>query len=363
MDLAFQTVLYDGSTFLEDSLPALPRGTAVYKIFDIHGQLIVLNKTSNLSQRMERFFGQHSERVRDLDLRQITSRIEYIRTFSPFETTYALYLERRRHFPKTYRKMKTFRYFTLMKINRKQRFPRMYASREIKTGVDYFGPFVTRGQFARMKTAIERTFKLRPCLFNIRGNDPHADCLYFQMHTCSRPCNDDIDRNGYLEDVNRAIAFVQGNDEAIEQPWLSAMTSLAAETKFEEAETLRKKIEKLHRARGETKDTFPALDSFHYVIALPSETTSRLKIAIVRGGAIVAFGDHEVATLQNTLSEELTRCFDSATSQHGGAWLYDEFCLVCTFMVKSLQSVQFIPYHGVEDAVAAIEKRYQTKKR
>src|SRR5437773_1399899 len=67
--------------------------------------------------------------------------------------------------------------------------------------VDYFDPVISRGQFGRLKTTLKRTFKLQPCLYNIRGNDPHPDCLYFQMHTCSRPCNNDIDRRGYLEDV------------------------------------------------------------------------------------------------------------------------------------------------------------------
>jgi excinuclease ABC subunit C len=363
MDLEFQTVPYVGSTFLEDALPTFPKGTAVYKIFDIHGQLIVLNRTSNLSQRMARFFGEHSERVKDLDLRQITSRIEYVRTFSPFETTFALYLERRRHFPKTYRKMKTFRYFTLMKINRKQRFPRVYASRQIKSGVDYFGPFVTRGQFARMKTTLERTFKLRPCPFNIRGNDPHPDCLYFQMNTCSRPCNNDIDRSGYLSDVGAAMAFVQGNDAAIEQPWIAEMTRLAAETKFEEAEAIRKRLDRLHRARHETKDVFPAIGTFNYVIALPSVTASHLKVAVVRGGAIVAFRDFETATLRTTLTEELARCFDPEMPSPESNSLYDEFCLVCTFMVKSLLAVPLIPYTGIEETIAAVEKRIRKKKK
>lgn len=363
MDRDFQTVLYDGSTFLEDTLPSFSKGTAVYKIFDIHGQLIVLNKTSNLAQRMERFFGPHSERVKDLDLRQITSRIEYVRTFSPFETTFTLYLERRRYFPKTYRRMKTFRYFTLMKINRKQRFPRVYASRQIKAGVDYFGPFVTRGQFARTRTAIERTFKLRPCHFNIRGNDPHPDCLYFQMNTCSKPCNNDIDRRGYLSDVGAAMAFIQGHDDAIEQPWIAEMTAMAAETKFEEAEAIRKKLDRMSRSRGETKDVFPAIGTFNYVISLPSETSSHLKIAIVRAGAIVAFQDFETATLRNTLSAELVRCFDPATPPSNSEWLYDEFCLVCTFMVKSLQAVPLIPYTGVEETVAAVEKQFQKRKK
>ena len=48
--------------------------------------------------------------------------------------------------------MPTFRLFTLMKINRKQRFPRIYASREIKAGVDYFG--LVRNDFSK-KPAFE----------------------------------------------------------------------------------------------------------------------------------------------------------------------------------------------------------------
>src|SRR2546427_12033873 len=125
-----------------------------------------------------------------------------------------------------------------MKINRRQRFPRSYASREIKPGVDYFGPFLARGQFTRLKTTLERPFKLRPCLYNIRGNDPHPDCLYFQMRTCSKPCNNDIDRHSYLRDVRDAIDFIQGRDSAIEQSLTDEMNVLAADMNFERAESV-----------------------------------------------------------------------------------------------------------------------------
>src|SRR5262245_45252402 len=232
MEFDFTSIPYS------ENLPDFPKSSAVYKIFDTQGQLIVLDKTSNLSQRLERFYGPRSELLKDLDLREITSRIEFRRTWSPFETTYVLYLERRRFFPKTYRKMRTFRFFSLMKINRKQRFPRIYASRQIKAGVDYFGPFVGRGQFNRLKTVLERTFKLRPCLYNIRGNDPHPDCLYFQMHTCSRPCNNDIGRSSYLADVDSAMDFIRGRDEELTGTLLGQIESLAVEEKFEEAEVV-----------------------------------------------------------------------------------------------------------------------------
>src|SRR5438874_3801452 len=147
MEFRFETIEYD------KTLPSVSRRSGVYKIFDVRGKLIVLDKTSNLFERLERYYGERSELVRDLDLREITGRIEYVRTDSAFETLYLLYLERKNYFPKTYRKMRTFRLFTLMKINRKQRFPRIYASRQIKRGVDYFGPFVSRGQRSEEHTS------------------------------------------------------------------------------------------------------------------------------------------------------------------------------------------------------------------
>src|SRR6516162_11721899 len=101
MEFQFETIEYKGS------LPSLPKHSGVYKIFDLHGKLIVLDKSSHLFDRFERYYGERSERVRDLDLREITGRIEYIRTDSTFETLYVLYRERKRHFPKTYRKMRT----------------------------------------------------------------------------------------------------------------------------------------------------------------------------------------------------------------------------------------------------------------
>src|SRR5687767_12342993 len=109
LNLEFTSIPYATASFLTEALPGIPKGSAVYRIFDTRGQLIVLDKTSNLFQRLERYFGERSERVKDLDLREITSRIEFQRTWSPFETAYVLYLQRREHFPKTYRKMRTFR--------------------------------------------------------------------------------------------------------------------------------------------------------------------------------------------------------------------------------------------------------------
>ena len=344
-------------------LSPVPKHSGVYKIFDIHEKLIVLDKTSNLFQRFERYYGPRSETVRDLDLREITGRIEYIRTDSTFETLYVLYRERKRHFPKTYRKMRTFRLFTLMKINRKQRFPRIYASRQIKNGVDYFGPFVTRGQFSRLKTTLERTFKLRPCQYNIRGNDPHPDCLYFQMHTCSRPCNSDIDRRGYLEDVQQSISFIEGRDEEMECSLNQKMSGLAAETRFEEAEIIRRRLDKIHHARQEYKDTFFSVWSFNFLAVLPSDSTTRRKIAFIRQGAVIGFEEYEVAALGERLSSDLHRFFDGPAERDSTNSRYDEFCLTVNFIVDPLQNADLVPVRDIENLPAQLAERVLERKR
>jgi len=357
MEFRFETIEYDRS------LPALPKHSGVYKIFDIHGKLIVLDKTSNLFERFTRYYGERSERVRDLDLREITGRIQFIKTDSAFETIYILYCERKNHFPKTYRKMRTFRLFTLMKINRRQRFPRIYASREIKSGVDYFGPFIARGQFTRLKTTLERTFKLRPCLYNIRGNDPHPDCLYFQMHTCSRPCNNDIDRRAYLEDVDQAIAFIEGRDEDIGRVLVAKMNDLAAQMRFEEAEMVRRKLDKIRHARQEYKDTFLSVWNFNYIVVLASDSVLRCKIAFVRESRIVGFEQYEIGSLNERLAADLNHFFNMPVVRESNRSQYDEFCLVSNFIVDSLQSVELLPARDLEHLPQRVIERLERKRK
>jgi excinuclease UvrABC nuclease subunit len=363
MEFLFQVISYDKATFIDNSLPNIPKRSAVYKITDTRGKLIVLEKTSNLYHRLERFFGPRSEMLRDLDLREITSRIEFRPTDSTFETLYLLYSERRSLFPATYRKMRTFRLFNLMKINRKQRFPRIYATRQLKAGVDYFGPFVTRGQFNKLKTTLERTFKLRPCLYNIRGNDPHPDCMYFQMHTCSRPCNNDIDRRGYLTDVGHAIDFIQGADSKIESEMTERMNELAAETNFEGAEILRRRLEKIHKARQEVKDTFWSVWHFNAVVLVPADSVSRFKLAFVREGRIVRFEEYDVDSAFEKIQTDAERVFTEPVPALSRAWQYDEFCLVSNFLVRPLQTVDVIMLESPAEITSRVLERLQQRKR
>ena len=360
----FESIEYEETVRPEDErFQSVPRRSGVFRIFDVHDNLMILEKTHNLSQRIERFYFPEDGDARALDLRRITGRIEFCRTDSPMETLYLLYGQRRQWFPDTYRRMKTFPLFHLMKINRRQRFPRLYLSRQIKEGVDYFGPFFSRSQLERLKTTLERTFRIRPCHYNIRGNDPYPDCLYFQMRTCSKPCDNDIGRKEYLEDIDRAIAFIQGNDEKIESPLAEQMKQLAEETRFEEAERVHRQLDRLQRARKDHRETFSDVWKFNFVAVMDSDSVKRRKIAFIRAGYILGIEEHEVEGIGPTLEKAIHRHYERSMSESDQARQYDEFCLVASFMMNPVRSVQLVPVQDPARTSAIITDNLKSRKK
>ena len=79
---------------------------------------------------------------------------------------------------------------------------------------------------------------------------------------------------------------------------------------------MRRQLEKVQRARKEVKDRFPSIWGFDYLVLLPSDSTSRTKVAFVRAGSIVAFEDFETASLIDSLpAESLATLFRTAEAR------------------------------------------------
>ena len=153
-----------------------------------------------------------------------------------------------------------------------------------------------------------------------------------------------------------SISFIQGHDEQLEAKLVREINGLAAEEKFEDAEMVRRQLEKIQRARKESRDTFPSVWSFDYLVFLPSDSTSRTKVAFVRSGSIVKIEDFETATVAETLPGEVTQIFSSTPSTPNREWQYDEFCLVANYLVHPLKSVELVRV-GETDLADYLRKR------
>lgn len=332
----FTTIPIDAAQDAESIRARLPAQNGVFRIFDVHDRLILLDKTHHLAHRIERFFA-GEDVSRDLDLREITGRIEFCRTDSPFETLYLLHNERRRWFPKTYRKMKTFPLPRLLEIDPNLRFPRLEVVQRALPGRWTFGPFRSRSELEKLKSDLERTFRLRPCDYDIRGDDPYPDCIYFQMRTCSKPCNGDIDRRAYMADVRAARDFIEGREGRLLADLDTWTRELSEELRFEEAAEVRKRAERVREARRSHKATHFRIEDFHAIVLLNSGSVRKRKVAQVRGGRIERIEEHETRTMAGTLEA-------ASESETVEADRYEDFCLVSRFLFRPLESVRVFPY-------------------
>jgi excinuclease UvrABC nuclease subunit len=141
------------------------------------------------------------------------------------------------------------------------------------------------------------------------------------------------------------------------------MNDLAAETKFEEAEIVHRRLDKIRRARQEYKDIFFSVWKFDYLAILASDSVSRCKIAFIRRGQIVGFEQYEVASLTETLKMDMRRLFTAPAEKARADAVYDEFCLVSNFIVDPLQSVDLLRVANLDNVPEEVIKRVQQRKR
>ena len=73
VEFRFESIDYDVTVGKDDErFRVVPRRSGVFRIFDVHGKLMILEKTHNLWQRIERFYFPEDGDSRTLDLGRIT---------------------------------------------------------------------------------------------------------------------------------------------------------------------------------------------------------------------------------------------------------------------------------------------------
>jgi hypothetical protein len=188
------------------------------------------------------------------------------------------------------------------------------------------------------------------------------------MRTCSKPCNAEIDRTTYLEDVDDAIRFISGREGTTIRLLVSEMERLASEERFEDAARLKKRMERIERARKDHRDVYTDLDEFDAVVVMASGSTRRRKVAHIRRSKIVGFEEHDVSEIQTTLDDSINSvnsvnsvsaiaAMDGAVSAHApesGTSHYDDFCLVSSFLAKPVRTVQILPMGPDPDTAALV---------
>ncbi|MEO0091840.1 MAG: excinuclease ABC subunit UvrC [candidate division WOR-3 bacterium] len=225
-----------------DKISLVPNTCGVYLLKDKNGRIIYVGKSRNLRERLRAYTQEQSNFPREQLLRNIYD-FEIIETKSEVE---ALVLEDnliKLNKPRFNVRLKDDKKFPYLKITVQEKFPRIFATRNLKKdGSVLFGPYTNAKNLRRAIKAVRTIFKIRTCHKKLPLAKPERACLNYAMNRCLAPCQGNISEQDYRQRINNAISFLSGKSKNLEQDIEQRMKDAAEQEDFETAAILRDQL-------------------------------------------------------------------------------------------------------------------------
>ncbi len=284
---------------IEEELKKLPNSPGVYIMHDSHDNILYVGKAINLHNRVRQYFRTghgHNNSAKIARMVEQIAYFEYIVTSSEME---ALVLECnliKEYRPKYNTMMTDDKGYPYIRVTVEEEYPRLLYSHTMKRDKSkYFGPYTNGKAVKDIIDLLNRLYKLRTCSKRLPkeiGKD--RPCLYHQIGQCNAPCNGYISAEDYRQNVNRAMAFLNGDYKDTIASLTADMKKYAEEMEFEKAAEVRDLIEsvrhitdkqKMNNTNGEDRD----------VIAYASnDTDTVVSVFFVREGKLLGREHHHM---------------------------------------------------------------------
>ncbi len=237
---------FDGRAFAR----SLSTGPGVYVMRDAGGKVLYVGKARNLRRRVGSYFDRRDKGGRiNLVLRRLAS-MEVSLTRTEAE---ALLLENewiKSHRPRFNINLRDDKSYPWIRLESSHPFPRIgfYRGSRKQPG-QYFGPYSSAGAVRESLNQIYRLLGLRQCRDSVFQNRTRP-CLQYQINHCTAPCVGYISESEYARDVDAAVQFLKGRDEAVIEHLTERMAEASASQAYEKAAVLRDHIQTLQGVRA-----------------------------------------------------------------------------------------------------------------
>ncbi|MGI9325678.1 MAG: excinuclease ABC subunit UvrC [Pseudomonadales bacterium] len=233
----------------EAFLGTLSRKPGVYRMLDDAAKVLYVGKASNLKNRVTSYFRASGLTTKTMAM---VSKIADIQVTITNSETEALLLEQslikqeRPPYNITLRDDKSYPYIYLTDD---PNFPRLTFHRgaKRKTG-RYFGPFPSASAVRESLNILQKLFRIRQCDESFFKNRSRP-CLQYQIQRCSGPCVGFIDPQEYKQDVELAVMFLDGRDQAVLDVFKRRMAEASEALEFERAAKYRDQIAQLRKVQ------------------------------------------------------------------------------------------------------------------
>jgi len=230
-----------------EQLPAQP---GIYRFFDVDGRLLYIGKAKNLRERVSSYLSNardHSNKTLDLIRHSRDVRVEL--AASELEAALDEAAAIRREQPPYNRLGKHLPRIAFLKLSTADAYPRLMITKTLGSHrrARYVGPFRSRDEAERALGLLTRLFRVRTCAGALRPDPTFTPCFQGQIDACTAPCAARLPVEAYRQQVERCVAFLDGDTESAERDLTIRRDEHATALRFEAAANTQRDLQLLHR--------------------------------------------------------------------------------------------------------------------
>jgi excinuclease ABC subunit C len=276
---------------LVEKIEALPTKPGVYQFKAADGKIIYVGKAQNLRNRVRQYF--HKSRTMDTRIDVMVSKIVDVELTVTDSDIEALILE-----ANLIKQLKP-RYNVLLKDDKsypfiaitKEPYPRVYVTRRKTSGSRYFGPYTDVKSMRSALKTVRNLFMIRSCSFDLSEESIKKKkfkvCLDYHIKKCEGPCEGYVSQEHYNTLIDQAADVLRGKTKGVIESLKKEMNVLADESRFEDAATLRDRMNAL-LVYSEKQKIVDSTESDRDMIALVSKDNDACAVIFkIREGKMI----------------------------------------------------------------------------
>ena len=276
---------------LVEKLEALPAKPGVYQFKNNEGKVIYVGKAQNLRNRVRQYF--HKSRVTDTRIDAMITKIVDVELTVTDSELEALILEAnlikqlKPRYNVVLKDDKSYPYIALTK----EIYPRVFVTRRKIHGYRYFGPYTdVRAMRSALKT-VRDIFLIRSCNYDLTesfiSQKKFKVCLDYHIKKCEGPCEGYVTREHYNALIDQAAQVLRGKTKSVAEVLKKEMDMLAEATKYEEAASVRNRINAL-KVYSERQKIVDSTEADRDIIALVSKDDDACAVIFkIRDGKMI----------------------------------------------------------------------------
>ena len=298
----------DAQSHIKQIISTLPETPGVYQYFNKEGTIIYVGKAKNLKRRVSSYFNKEHDSIKT---RMLVKHIHDLKYIVVNTETDALLLEN--NLIKQYQP----RYNVLLKDGKtypwlcitKEPFPRVFRTRQIIKGAEYFGPYSSVYVLNTLLELIQEIYPVRTCRLPLTPDKIAAGqfkvCLQYHIKNCKGCCEGLQSQEEYMGIINEIKEIAKGNSHNITDYLLQEMQRLATELKFEEAQSLKEKYDAIVKYQAKTVITTIHDDNLDVYGYEEDDNSAYINMLHIVKGSIVKGYTIEYQKTMNEPKEEL----------------------------------------------------------